>query len=400
MARAEIMREAGMRSRSRHWREVTRRPVLMLWVLFLVLNPLYVVKSGLPQPGDWLVLLLLPVTLLSWNGALDRESTRMVRALFWFTAWVFVVNYAWALILGVRSPKDFVIHPLFYFFNSSVFLCVLVIARKDRETFLRLTVEVVFFTIILQLVSSFFIKTGSTVRGQMFFNSPNQLGYYALLSACLFALAQRPLGISRSRAAIGMAACAYLALLSASRSSVAGILILLLIMVFSSPRTIFIASLGAVGLVSLGGPVTDAIEHAEQRVTEDRDPGTSFAEERGYDRIWKNPQYLVTGAGEGAYDRFVFRQGETSRELHSSFGSLVFGYGLIGVVLFGIFGVRVVRGASLRMGLVLIPAVIYTVAHQGLRFTMFWVVLAAFVVLKPISDRPRKPDGARVPARL
>src|SRR5262249_39084626 len=158
----------------------------------------------------------------------------------------------------------------------------------------------------------------------VFFNSPNQLGYYSLLSACLFALAQRPLGISRLKVAIGTSACAYLALLSASRSSVAGILILLLVTLFASPRTIIIASLGVVGLVSLGGRVTDAIEHAHQRVTVDRDPSTSFAEERGYDRIWKNPEYLITGAGEGAYERFVSRPGQNRRELHSSFGSLVF----------------------------------------------------------------------------
>jgi hypothetical protein len=391
------MQAAEIAPRS-HWRELSRNPALVIWVLFIVLSPLYVVSSGLPQPGDWLVLLLLPVTLFTWNGRLDRTSSRMVRALFWFTVWVFVVNYGWALILGKwKSPKDFVIHPFFYFFNSSVFVCALIIARRNREAFLRITVEVVFFTIVLQLVSSFFFESQS-VRGQVFFNSPNQLGYYALLSACLFAMAQRPLGISRLKAAIGVSSCAYLALLSASRSSVAGILLLLLVLLFSNPRTIIIASLAIVGLVSLGGPVADSIEHAQKRVTEDRDPRTSFAEERGYDRIWRNPEYLVTGAGEGAYERFVFRPGEARRELHSSFGSLFFGYGVIGLGLFLVFATRVVRGAPLRMALMLVPALAYTVAHQGLRFTMFWVVLAAFVVLKPMPDAVKTAHVPRAPA--
>lgn len=400
MQRAELVRDRGGLRLGAHWRELSRSPALVIWVLFLLLSPLYVVSSGLPQPGDWLVLLLLPVTLFTWNGVLDRKSASMIRALIWFTVWVFVVNYAWALILGKwRSPKDFIIHPFFYFFNSAVFLCALVIARKNREAFLRITVEVVFFTIVVQLASSFFVSSGSAVRGQVFFNSPNQLGYYALLSACLFALAQRPLGISRLKAAIGMSSCAYLALLSASRSSVAGILILLLVLLFSNPRTIIIASLAVVGLVSLGGPVANAIEHAEKRVTEDRDPKTSFAEERGYDRIWRNPEYLVTGAGEGAYERFVFRPGAARRELHSSFGSLFFGYGVIGLGLFTVFGLRVLRGAPMRMSLMLVPALIYTIAHQGLRFTMFWVVLAAFVVLKPMPDHDKKQaNAARVPA--
>jgi hypothetical protein len=399
MQRAEVVREAGTVVGRNHWRELLRNPALVVWVLFLLLSPLYVVSSGLPQPGDWLVLLLLPVTLFTWNGSLDKSSARMIRALIWFTVWVFLVNYGWALILGKwTSTKDFIIHPFFYFFNSSVFLCALIIARKNREAFLRVTVEVVFFTIVVQVVSSFFVGSDSAVRGQVFFNSPNQLGYYALLSACLFAMVQRPLGISRLRAAVGMSSCAYLALLSASRSSVAGILILLLVLLFSNPRTIIIASLAVVGLVSLGGPVSNAIEHAERRVTEDRDPRTTFAQERGYDRIWNSPEYLLTGAGEGAYERFVFRRGEARRELHSSFGTMFFGYGVIGLGLFVLFGTRVIRGAPLRMSMMLVPSLIYTIAHQGLRFTMFWVVLAAFVVLKPMPDRDKKLGAARVPA--
>src|SRR3954449_657956 len=109
--------------RASHWLELTKHPGYIVWVLFLLLNPLYVVKSGLPQPGDWLVVLLLPVTLFTWNGVLDRDSTRLVRILVLFTVWVFVVNYAWALVVGVSSYKDFVIHPFFYFFNGAVFLC-------------------------------------------------------------------------------------------------------------------------------------------------------------------------------------------------------------------------------------------------------------------------------------
>jgi hypothetical protein len=78
---------------------------------------------------------------------------------------------------------------------------------------------------------------------------------------------------------------------------------------------------------------------------------------------------------------------------------LVFGYGAIGLVLFGMFGVRAVRGSPLRITLMFVPALVYTIAHQGLRFTPFWVVLAVFVVLKPMPDQENKRDASRVPAR-
>jgi hypothetical protein len=394
MASAESRPELSWRS---HAQELARNPAMVVWVLFLLTSPLYVVPSGLPQPGDWLVILMVPVTLLGWSGSLDRERAGMVRALMWFTVWIFVVNYAWALILGRwRTPKDFVIHPFFYLFNSFVFLCALVLARKNRERFLAITVDVVFLTIIVQVAASFFFSI--TLRGSVFFNSPNQLGYYSLLSACLFAMAQRPLGMSRLKGAVGITLCAYLAALSASRSSVAGILVLLVVLLFSNPRTIIAACIAAVALVSIGGPVANAIESSQQRVMENRNPTTTFAQERGYERIWRRPEYLVTGAGEGAYERFVFHKHDTAREVHSSFGSVLFGYGLIGLGLFAVFGVRVVRKAPWRVTAMLVPALIYTIAHQGLRFTMFWVVLAAFVVLKPMPQDAKRRHVGRLPA--
>jgi hypothetical protein len=43
---------------------------------------------------------------------------------------------------------------------------------------------------------------------------------------------------------------------------------------------------------------------------------------------------------------------------------------------------RTLRGAELRLVLMLVPALLYTVAHQGLRFNSLWVLLALFIALK------------------
>ncbi len=369
-------------------RELAHSPSLFLWCVFLLLSPLYVVASGLPQPGDWLVLLLTPVALFGWNGRLDRASSRAVKALLLFTLWTCLVNWGWASVLWKWNKLfDYVIHPLFYIFNAAVFLSAIVIAKRDPERFLRVTVDVVFVTIIACAIASTFSATGG--RTAVFFNSPNQMGYYALLSACLFAMVQRPLGIGRVKASIGVTSCAYIAFLSASRASLAGILLLLFLLVFSNPKVIIAAALAAVALVTVvPGPIKSSLEFNQKRAVEDRDPNQSFAEERGYDRIWNFPQYVVLGAGEGHNQRFA-KPGEHPRELHSSFGSLLFGYGIVGITLFLVFCWRVVQGAPLRMTLLLVPALVYTVAHQGLRFTMFWVVLVAFLMLKNLREPPR-----------
>ena len=69
-------------------------------------------------------------------------------------------------------------------------------------------------------------------------------------------------------------------------------------------------------------------------------------------------------------------------EIHSSAATVLFSYGVVGATLFIVFIVRLMRGASLRSAMMLLPPVIYTVAHQGLRFSMLWIVLAVFAIVK------------------
>jgi hypothetical protein len=357
-----------------------RRPTLIVWALFVLMIPLYIAPSGLPQPGDALVFVLLAIALFSRHRRLDRSTRAIVRALLWFTLWVALVNYGWAVILWKFDRlKDFVIHPFFYLFNALLFFSGLVIARRDRVTFLRVTSGVLYVSILAQLVASFVYRRGM-YRDDGFFNNANQLGYFALLAACVFALTQRAIGVRRWIAGLGVAACAYLATLSGSRAALVGIAILLFIMLFANPRTIIIASLVAVAVISLGGPLATAIDNISERSQSLSRHGT-FSEERGYDRIWKNPEYLITGAGEGEYQRFV-KEGENGRELHSSFGSVLFSYGILGSLLFFVFLARVFKRTSVRDKAILVAGLSFALAHQGLRFTMFWVVLVVFVVVK------------------
>jgi len=363
-----------------HAKALLRNPVLAVWALFLLLTPVYVFESGLPQPGDMLVFVLTPLALFTWNGRFERRSMQIVRGLLAFTLWVAAVNFGWALITLNWNREDYLIFPIFYVFNMAVFTCALVLARPNPERFLRITVGVVLVTVVYQVIASF-VYQGSSYRGQVFFNSPNQLGFFAVLAACLIAMAQRPLRISRWMSAIGVTGCAYLALLSASRSALAGILALLFLLLFSSPRTIILASLAAIALTTLGGPISNAIDASQERALHDRDPKTGFIEERGLDRMARHPQYLLLGAGEGDIGRFQ-RTKKAAGELHNTFGSLIFSYGIVGFALFAIFFRRVIRGASARMTLMLVPVGVYALAHNGLRTTMMWMLFAFFVVLK------------------
>lgn len=371
-------------------------PALIAWAIYVFLVPFYVFKSGLPQPGDVFVLVLVPVVLATWNGRLPRPSLLVLKPLLWFTVWVFLVNVGWALStgrLGLVGPNTFLMYPTYYLYNAFIFLVVLVLYRRHTDVFLRLTLYIVYASIALLVASS--LVSPSSLRGSLFFNNPNQLGYYTLLAACLVVLLHWRLRLSLIASSTALVSCAYLALVSASRSSAAGIGILFALLVFSNPRVIVLVSLAAVALLFAGGPVADALDASQQRAMRAHD--VSFFDERGYDRIWEHAHYLFFGAGEGGFWRFAETSRVRNMEIHSSIGTIVFSYGLIGSLLFVWFCWRVVRGAPLRMTLVLLPPLLYSVAHQGLRFTVLWVLLAIFVVLKEDARRPAPSRAARIP---
>lgn len=370
-------------TRSPSWREL-RQPALLVWALYLFLVPFYIFKSGLPQPGDIMIIVLVPVAFRHWNGKLPRASRVALRPLLYFTLWVCIVDYAWALLLGnfaLFGPDTFVMFPLYYIYNALLFVVALVLYQRFGDALLRITLYALYATIVVQVGSSFINQ--STIRGSLFFNNPNQLGYYALLGACMAVMLHWRLRQSLISSALALLGCGYLSLVSESRAAMAGIAILFALLVFSSPRMVILASLLAVGLFFVGGPVASVIDSSQDRArNRSANSEVSFLQERGYDRILAHKEYLVLGAGEGGLSRFS----EIQMEIHSSFGTVLFSYGAVGMVCFLLFMRRIVQGAPLRLVLVLVPPLLYAVAHQGLRFTTFWVLLAVFVTVKQETD--------------
>jgi hypothetical protein len=104
-------------------------------------------------------------------------------------------------------------------------------------------------------------------------------------------------------------------------------------------------------------------------------------EGRGYDRIWNHPWHLAFGAGEGAYGRF--RSGYLG-EMHSSVGTLLFSYGIAGCLLLIFFLILVIKQNKFTEYFILIPLLIYSLTHMGLRFSYFWIVIA-FLAAYPLK---------------
>ena len=382
---------------------VMRDPALLLWSLYILAFPLYVFKSGLPQPGDMLMVLLVPAVFMTGSNRLFSAAIAPTRALILFTVYVILVNLTWTIAMDsytLDAKRGFLLTPTYYVYNAVFFLTALVMYTRYRERFLWLTLQLTLMSVGLQVFISFVFSRGSS-RSSVLFNNPNQLGYFAILSASILCFGRRRLGLGTVPATIGLLCSAYLALLSSSKAALGATAILVIVGLLSNPRFIVVSALGALLLLFSSDKVTEAVDSARNRFATDESAG--FFEERGYDRIIEHKEHWFFGAGEGGYKRFKDTTLIGSHELHSSAGTIFFSYGIIGTLLFGVFSWRVIRGGSLRYVLMLLPAAAYGLTHQGLRFTLLWVLLAMFVAFKdqqkrPARARPAGPDAPLQPA--
>jgi predicted RND superfamily exporter protein len=121
----------------------------------------------------------------------------------------------------------------------------------------------------------------------------------------------------------------------------------------------------------------DKIQQAIDRMNAIGQDKDDSAAGRGYDRILHDFQYTILGAGEGEYWR---HDSVWKGEIHSTFGTLLFCYGVVGLALFIVFLFYVYRSNRVAFLLYLMPVFVYSVVHNGLRATPFWMLLALLAV--------------------
>lgn len=367
------MREPGPQNRGLLWG----------WILYLILFPFYVFESGMPQPADWLLALLIGYVFLSGVNFLSW-TILPARALRYFVLYVFIVNTAWAFFIDQSMEKRFpsYFHTLFYIFNYLTFCFALYLYSTRKSVFFKYTAYGVSFSLILQMVLSF---AGSNFSGResLFFNNPNQLGYYALLYGTILVYLSGTVNLALGFQIAGYLAFLYLCLLSSSKAAMAGSIVLVLVSsvnkgALNVKHVLVILILIFIGNyfitnTEIGSNLYNYAFNRFYTIGYSRDDSV---EGRGYDRMLNDPEYMILGAGEGGYYRF-----DTllySGEIHSSFGTILFCYGILGFSLFVLFLLRVFKYSTLLDFIYFIPVIVYSITHQGLRATPFWVLLALF----------------------
>ena len=366
-----------------------------LLLLSLALSPIYLWQSGLPQISHILALLAMLVRMIFKPLFLwAREYNYGLL----FVGYTLIVD---GVVYLVHGDFRTLLEPMQFAFDFGVFVLVVTLSSERGPLFLKRVLYVQLSALFLQLI---LVITGDTrvmdsSRAMGFFNDPNQMAYWALWSAIIVGALGRALYGSWGPGYSAFLLATIIDFFAASRSAALGLFTLIFIYVFIFVRDIlktpsfafqinrnrlYFYMLFAVSLFFAAAGVlllkpespTFLVERAHyllERFNEHQFDDTLAG--RGYDRIWKFPEYLLFGAGQGAFERFSWKV-EFLDEIHSTWAGVLFNYGFIGFFLLATFLSHIFLRIGYPISLLLLPPFIYGFATFGLRNWYFWVGLA------------------------
>ncbi|QNU61654.1 hypothetical protein [Vreelandella titanicae] len=349
----------------------------LLLFLGLSLSSLYLFPSGAPQLADFVLIGFASVMLVMSLG--DERLKVSPFAICWgmMVLWVLLVCLSWTLVMETTTffrPAQFF---LFNFLVGMALLRFLGVYGESAKGVIRNGVSIALLIAgsqaLVQLAMGVSRTTGS-------FNNPNQLAYFSLCGVVLLLMLDdfRP----RMRL-LGLAGLAsgVLGILAASSLAAMGGGVLVLVgwamanakQVKHFARLLLLVPLLLLGVlaanISSDGQVLRNLEARMDRAPSKVD---SIYEERKFDRLMNFPEYAILGAGEAERERFAPYDGQ---EIHSSYVNMLFAYGLPGLGLFLLTIAIVLRRAPLYVWAGVAGPLIYSTTHNGLRGTLFWMVL-------------------------
>jgi hypothetical protein len=369
-------------------------------LIYPILKPFYIFRSGTLQPAD--MFFIAGFFLLAITRKEDKIRYKVFPKVYnnvllylSFICYQFIVNASWYLHLSnsyYGTNINLLKSSLFSLFNFfAVLTCIMIYERIGERVYAKIAQGFFLSSIIVFLLTIF--GSSESIRSTAGFNNPNQLGYFGVLllaGAILFGKYLKPTS-SILCAVFSLVIIAY----SLSKAAIVGAVVSLMLTIFISGSRSYkmnakvkiflliilifvIYILLFDNTLYLKNPTLHLLRNRIDSMLLEND--SSFADGRGYRRLFETGIHFLWGTGEGAFHRFVTMPGA---EIHSSYMTVLVSYGLIGSILY----IKTITG-MLFMGkygkiasLCLFSGVfLYWFTHQGLRNSIFWILLSAYML--------------------
>jgi hypothetical protein len=357
--------------------------------LYIVLKPYYLLPSGLPQVGDILLLLNLGMLFFLRPVAFNRESRRFVGWMALFAVHATLVNLTWSALL---ADTKVMLYASYYIFNVGLVILCLRYGFLNAKATLQVIAYATVVSVLIQAATALVAGNDEQIRQTASFNNPNQLGYWSLLSLCIFLAIANRVKIKWYIQAIVPICLCYTVALSLSKSAMLASVLTIFLHVIKSKKMLF-AALVVAGVGYLALENSTLVDHVTNRIDNIGQQYDDSFYARGYLRIIAWPQYGILGAGEGAIYRWDNADYSDDRfEIHSTMATILFSYGLVGLTLFLGAILCIYRGTTFGEFIYILPPFLYGITHQGLRFSLFWLLFAVLLVIGSLGlqDGPQK----------
>ena len=360
--------------------------IILKFILFFIiaLYPLYIFPSGSIQISHFLLLIFSISVLILIDIPLDKYfHTFLLFLIYSFVVNVFYVFYD--IYVFEYNNLKYLKGILFLSFNFIITISLISFFNHQKK------LNVIFYGLVTALaiiIFSYFYQFffGSlNYRFQSFFNNPNQLGYFSVCSFSIVYLFYRNFYISYYLM-IGLSI--FLVLLSILTLSKAAFISLFLCVLFiikpynyKYSKIIILIFLLSIFFFITFFYLQITETNFFYRFINTLNESDSSMEVRGY-FVYLEANFLEAIFGIGPNKVHELR----GYEIHSTFMMILTSYGLIGFLIFSLLMLYWALDIKKSYGLngvicICAPSLLYGLTHNGIRFSMFWIVFAVSIAL-------------------
>lgn len=351
-----------------------RDKVVIYLVLFsFFLSQFYFWSSGIPQFSHIFIMVAI-LLLFNKSSSINIEYSNIILL---FVAYAICINFAWYLIV---LDSSYMMSTIYWVFNLLFFLLMMNLNQVQINFFHEKLLFLIPFSYVIEIIiwASNLGRYDFDPRYNGLFNDPNQMAFWVLSTCAIYLY----ISGSNSKKIIVYSLALFLILLTMSRSASIGFLMLTLGFIFSQKGDlnkrifVFFGTLVFFGVLSYFLYNMGVFDNVVLRFIEGLNQRDSQVEGRGLFSFFDYPQYLIFGAGQGAY----WLYNPTGNEIHSTWLGILFYYGIVGIFLFLIFLYQIFRKLSLSNKMILLGPMLYGFTTYSARTLIFWFLLAAFLL--------------------
>ena len=353
----------------------------------VIFTPFYIFPSGGVQLSDLFFLISLLIFFTTKNNYLlfnEVKYSSQLKYLKIFIFWTFIVNL---FVFIFWFQTNTLLSSFYYVYNYLILLLTLSFFILSGNSFLTKIYYSFFISIILVFLVAilnfdYLFADKYFYRRAVTFNNPNQLGYWALMVMTALFILKKILSLNKVKYfniifVLGILMTLYLSIISLSKASTISIIILIILNSIKNFKIILFLSLFSIAFFSYAELEEDNfISRIDKRLSDVGEANDDNLEGRNYDRILKYPEYLFFGAGEGTIEQRF----DKDNEIHSTIGTIIFSYGFFGTLLFSLFLFSCIRENKYSFLSFLIPLLLYSITHMGLRSKTFWIILILVII--------------------